>query len=78
LIVIGFLASAYEETTGSEFTHTAYVKTKYEGVPQSHAGRFVTAFLKIVDPRLPETAIATEMAHFVKWRKRNGKKVSAA
>jgi hypothetical protein len=45
------------------------VKTKYKGTPQSHAGQFVTAFLTMVDPKLPETAIATEMARFIATRK---------
>jgi hypothetical protein len=69
-IIIGWLASIYEGTTGRAFTHTPYEKTKYKGTPQSHAGRFVTSFLKMVDPKLPETAIATEMARFVETRKR--------
>jgi hypothetical protein len=68
-IIIGWLASIYEGTTGRTFTHTPYKKTKYKGTPQSHAGQFVTAFLKMVDPKLPETAIATEMARFVETRK---------
>jgi hypothetical protein len=68
-IIIGWLASIYEGTTGRTFTHTPYEKTKYKGTPQSHAGQFVTAFLRMVDPKLPETAIATEMARFVEARK---------
>jgi hypothetical protein len=67
-IIIRWLASIYEETTGLKFTHTPYAKTKYKGTPQSQAGQFVTAFLKLVDPKLPETAIATEMARFVETR----------
>jgi len=61
-IIIRWLASMYEETTGRTFTHTPYVKTKYKGTPQSHGGQFVTAFLKMVDPKLPKTAIPP------KWR----------
>jgi hypothetical protein len=67
-IIIAWLSSIYEETTGVKFTHTPYEKIKYKGTPQSHAGQFVTAFLKMVDPKLPETAIATEMARFVERR----------
>jgi len=67
-IIIRCLASIYEETTGLKFTHTPYGKTKYKGTPQSQAGQFVTAFLKMVDPKLPETAIAPEMARFVETR----------
>jgi hypothetical protein len=66
--IIRWLAAIYEQTTGSTFTHTPYEKTKYKGTPQSHAGQFVTAFLKMVDPKLPKTAIATEMARFVAMR----------
>jgi hypothetical protein len=71
-IVMEQLATLYEEATGLAFTHTPYVKSEYKGISQSRAGRFVTAFLKIVEPQLPETAIATEMARVVKWRKRKG------
>jgi hypothetical protein len=67
-IIIRWLAAIYEEATGHTFTHTPYVKTKYKGTPQSHAGQFVAAFLTMVDPKLPETAIATEMARFVATR----------
>jgi hypothetical protein len=67
-IIIRWLASIYEETTRLDFTHTPYDKTKYKGTPQSRAGQFVTALLKMVDPKLPETAIATEMARLVETR----------
>ena len=67
-IVIRWLASIYEAIPGRTFTHTPYEKTKYKRTPQSQAGQFVTAFLKMVDPKLPETAIATEMARFVETR----------
>jgi hypothetical protein len=67
-IIIRWLASIYAETTDLDFTHTPYEKTKYKGTPQSHAGQFVTAFLTMVDPKLPETAIATEMARFIATR----------
>lgn len=67
-IIIRWLTAIYEETTGRTFTHTPYEKTKYKGTPQSHAGQFVTAFLKMVDPKLPNTAIATEMARVVATR----------
>jgi len=65
---IRWLAQVYEETTGREFTHTPYEKTEYTGTPQSHGGRFVTTFLKIVDEDLALTSIATEMARFVQAR----------
>jgi hypothetical protein len=74
-IVISWLASIYEETTGLKFTHTPYYRCEYTSVPQSHAGRFVTTFLWMVDPDLPNipTAIATEMARFVRARERRVK-----
>jgi hypothetical protein len=53
-IMIEQLATLFEEATGRAFTHTPYVKTKYKGIPQSHAGRFVTAFLKIVELKSAE------------------------
>ena len=74
-IIIAWLASIYEETTGLKFTHTPYHRCEYTSVPQSHAGRFVTTFLWMVDPDLPKipTAIATEMARFVEARERRVK-----
>jgi hypothetical protein len=70
--VIDLLASVYEETTRLKFTHTPYEKMKYTSMPQSDAGRFVTTFLRMVDPDLPDipTAIATGMVRVVKARKR--------
>ena len=74
-IIIEELATLYEKATSRAFTHTPYAKAwDYKGIPQSHAGRFVMAFLKMVDPDLPKTAIATEMARVVKWRKREGQR----
>ena len=66
-IIVRWLASIYEETTGSKFTHTPYYRCEYTSVPQSQAGRFVISFLRMVDPNLPNipTAITTEMASFV-------------
>jgi hypothetical protein len=63
-IVISLLASVYEETTGLKFTHTPYEKGENTSMPQSNAGRFVTTFLRMVDPDLPTIApaIATQMA----------------
>jgi hypothetical protein len=72
-LIIRWLASIYEETTGREFTHNPYNKTEYMGTPQSDAGRFVTAFLGMVDPDLPPRAIATEMARLVAARERTVK-----
>ena len=66
--IIRWLAAVYEATTGREFTHTLDEKTEYTGTPQSHAGRFVTRFLRMVDKDLAGTAIATEMARFVEAR----------
>jgi len=71
-IIIRWLAVIYEETTGRTVTHTPYEKTTYMGTPQSQAGQFVMAFLKMVDPNLPETAVATEMARFVATREDRG------
>ena len=68
-IIIRWLVSVYEEATGLEFTHNPYERTEYRGTPQSGGGQFVAKFLKIVDPTLPETAIATEMARIVKTRR---------
>jgi hypothetical protein len=73
-IVISLLASVYEETTGLKFTHTPYEKGAYTSMPQSHAGRFVTTFLRMVDPDLTTIApaIATQMANVVKARRGEG------
>ena len=72
-IVIRWLASIYEETTGLKFTHTPYYRCEYTSVPQSQAGRFVITFLRMVDPNLPPTAITTEMARFAAARERRAK-----
>ncbi|WLA76850.1 hypothetical protein [Bradyrhizobium diazoefficiens] len=34
------------ERYGGEFTHTPYVKTRYDGAPQTHPGRFVVSPLR--------------------------------
>lgn len=52
-LVIGRLAKIYEETTGERLRHTPYAKTKYEGTPQSKAGRFMAAFPSMVVCSLP-------------------------
>jgi hypothetical protein len=74
-IIIRWLASIYEETTGFKFTHTPYHRCEYTSVPQSQAGHFVITFLRMVDPNLPNipTAITTEMARFVAAREQRVK-----
>jgi hypothetical protein len=60
------LAPIWKEVTGEVFTHNPKIKTVYDGRPQSPAGRFITTFFAIVDPKLPETAISTAMTYHVK------------
>lgn len=65
--IIGFLAEVYERETGQPVTHNPYEGVaNYKGAPQSRAGRFMAAFFETVDPGLPATSIATELARFVK------------
>ena len=74
-IVIRWLASIYEGTTGLKFTHTPYYRCAYTSVPQSQAGRFIITFLRMVDPNLPNipTAVTTEMSRFVAAREQRVK-----
>ena len=68
--IIGFLAEIYERETGNRVTHNPYQGVAgYKGVPLSRAGRFMAAFFEVVDPELPATSIATELARFVKRSK---------
>lgn len=72
--IIGFLAEVYEQETSKPLTHNPYQGVEdYKGLPQSQAGRFMAAFLKIVDPELPATSIATELARYVKASKKHRK-----
>ena len=64
--IIGMLAAVYERETGSRVTHNPYAGVgDYKGVPQSPAGQFMAKFFEIVDPKLPATSIATELARSV-------------
>jgi hypothetical protein len=62
------LATLYEKLTNKPFSHNPKQRTKYDGQPHSPAGRFITAFFKMVDPSLPATRISTAMASIVKSR----------
>ncbi len=72
-VIIGFLAEVYEREASDPVTHNPYKGVgDYKGVPQSRAGRFMAAFFEVVDPSLPATSIATELARFVKISKKRG------
>ncbi len=69
--IVGFLAEVYERETSDPVTHNPYEGVgDYKGVPQSRAGCFMAAFFEAVDPKLPATSVATELARFVKRSKR--------
>ena len=52
-------------------THNPYESVgNYTGSPQSEAGRLMAAFLQIVDPELPASSVATELARYVRALKK--------
>lgn len=73
--IVDMLADVYESETGNPPTHTPFDKTEYKSVPQSPAGRFIAAFLKIVDPSLPPSTVSSALAQVVKQRKAGTKRV---
>ncbi len=58
------------EACGGKFTHTPYVKTEYDGKPQSKAGQFVRDFLTICDPCIRPKRVSQWMAGLI--HSRNG------
>jgi hypothetical protein len=67
--VVVRLAEVFE-ACGGKFTHTPYVKTDYDGKPQSKAGQFVRDFLTICDPSIRPKQVSQWMAGLI--RSRNG------
>jgi hypothetical protein len=53
---------------GGKFTHTPYVKTEYDGKPQSKAGQFVRDFLTICDPSIRPKRVSQWMAGLIHSR----------
>lgn len=56
----------WKEVMGKAPTHNPKKLTEYVGEALSPAGCFVTAFFAIVDPKIRQTMISTEMARTVK------------
>jgi hypothetical protein len=56
------------EACGGKFTHTPYVKTEYDGKPQSKAGQFVRDFLTICDPSIRPKRVSQWMAGLIHSR----------
>jgi hypothetical protein len=56
------------EACGGKFTHTPYVKTEYDGKPQSKAGQFVRDFLTICDPSIRPKRVSQWMAGLIRSR----------
>lgn len=69
-MVCGELAKLYKRITGKDLTHNPNNKNVYTGSPQSEAGQFIAAFLKLVDPKLPPSRISSTLVDFVKKSKR--------
>jgi len=67
--VVARLAEIFE-ACGGKFTHTPYVKTEYDGKPQSKAGQFVRDFLTICDPSIRPKRVSQWMAGLI--HSRNG------
>lgn len=68
--LIGELIDAWEVTTGRTATHNPKIKTRYTGDAGSEAGRFVTAAVKIIDPEVLTTTVASLMDERLKARRR--------
>lgn len=62
------LANFYEQRSGKRLSHNPKLKTRYVGLPQSPAGKFIVAFFKIIDPGVTPQSISTAMANYVKFR----------
>jgi hypothetical protein len=56
------------EACGGKFTHTPYVKTEYDGKPQSKAGQFVRDFLTICDPSIRPKQVSQWMTGLIRSR----------
>jgi hypothetical protein len=68
--IIVLLAEFYEQQTGNPVTHNPYKGVgHYDGTPHSPAGRFISTFLQMVDPKLKENFISTPLARFIKARR---------
>ncbi|WP_334396216.1 hypothetical protein [Bradyrhizobium sp. AZCC 2289] len=65
--VVARLAEIFE-ACGGKFTHTPYVKTEYDGKPQSKAGQFVRDFLTICDPSIRPKQVSQWMAGLIHSR----------
>lgn len=60
-LLVAQLGHLYEEATGQPVTHTRADDPAYPGAPASPAGRFITAAVRAIDPRVTPTQIASAM-----------------
>ncbi len=65
------LAILFKEFAGKPATHNPYDNLEYKGVPTSPAGKFVTAFFEIVDPKVTPQRVCSALAWVIKEMKRN-------
>lgn len=72
--IVDVLADIYEDETGKPVTHTPFKKTEYVAGPQSPAGLFIAAFIKCIEPKLPQSAVSSTLAAVVKLRKQRNKR----
>jgi hypothetical protein len=59
------LCRLYEQITKKPATHNPYDKTRYDGAPQSAAGRFVKFIVRLVDREVTPMQISTAMSYAV-------------
>jgi hypothetical protein len=59
------LCRLYEHITVKPATHNPYEKTRYDGAPQSAAGRFAEFIVRLVDPEVTPMQISTAMGYAV-------------
>jgi len=62
------VARAFEEVTGRQVTHTAHKSGAYKGRVQSPIGKFIWAFIQMVDGEITEQTVSSVLATHVNQR----------
>jgi hypothetical protein len=65
------------EYYGGDFTHTPYIKTHYDGAPQTPTGHFVVKFLRMCVPSLLATTVSQFMADAIAFSNRRRQQLAA-
>jgi hypothetical protein len=70
-LLIQLLCELYENYSGKRVSHSPYAKTEYTGMPQSRAGQFVLAAVKMIEPTIRPTRISSILQQIVRTRPRS-------